>query len=681
MGKKDKRKEEKKVYSGLDSLAEIYGREKPKERESNRSFTMVEQEKPKYVEKNPVKRTENLNRQSTNKPVNRTNTTYKSGNNYVNNFKKSRNVPTAPYNFVPLNDTVVHPPLFKYIEDDLKEDKNIQSGYKRFLQENGKYSGFFDVDIENITPIYIGGENKKFFSIGGKYCIPGSSLRGSLKNIFKIITNGAMRVKEQISIDENDNAEADVTNKILYFRNLAGKKVDPTKDLYSSRFTYDKTYKDKDGNIKTKKASIAKAGFLVRENKQYYICRADVQVRKGSPFQVTPPKAPCIEWNNDFADIFTGRMNNKKHFYRIKSPVWKDKYIIPDDVLKGYRDDKNRKGLDLLNVKNAAKGTDRYKLLRGAEKFDYIVPCFFVEKDGVVEHFGAGPYYRLPYRNSIGDHIIPEELKKAQIDFTDAIFGNKEYWKSRVNFEDCYLQSDKSVLEAAAYSKILMGPNPTSFQLYLTPDKDNNPRHWDSNAPIRGYKFYWHRSTDWRAAEKSENENMNNFIAPIKANNHFKGRVRFENLDAVELGALSYVFALAEEKDICYKIGMGKPIGMGSIKIKSKLYLRGDNYYKQLFAENGFAENLVQKDKDEYVKQFKAYMQNNLSAQSLSKYQSRINQLKAILSVEYMQGTKRKEWNEKLTRYMEIGNKDDRNIVTSRTPLPTINEVVQALKK
>ena len=74
-------------------------------------------------------------------------------------------------------------------------------------------------------------------------------------------------------------------------------------------------------------------------------------------------------------------------------------------------------------------------------------------------------------------------------------------------------------------------------------------------------------------------------------------------------------------------------------------------------------------------------MQNNLSAQSLSKYQSRINQLKAILSVEYMQGTKRKEWNEKLTRYMEIGNKDDRNIVTSRTPLPTINEVVQALKK
>ena len=680
MGKKNNKREDKQSFSSFDDLASMFGLQKPKEEKANKSFNIVQEKKTNYVEKSPTKRTTDFSKKNVSRQTLKPNNTYNKKMN--NNFNNKNNVPSAPYNFVPLNDTVVHLPLYQYVEG-LEEKDKIQSGYKRFLQEKGKYSGFFDVDIENITPIYIGGENKKFFSIGGKYCIPGSSLRGCLKNIFKIITNGAMRVKEQISIDENDNAEADVTNKILYFRNLAGKKVDPTKDLYSSRFTYDKTYKDKDGNIKTKKASIAKAGFLVRENKQYYICRADVQVRKGSPFQVTPPKAPCIEWNNDFADIFTGRMNNKKHFYRIKSPVWKDKYIIPDDVLKGYRDDKNRKGLDLLNVKNAAKGTDRYKLLRGAEKFDYIVPCFFVEKDGVVEHFGAGPYYRLPYRNSISDHIIPEELKKTQIDFTDAIFGNKEYWKSRVNFEDCYLQSDKSVLEAAAYSKILMGPNPTSFQLYLTPDKDNNPRHWDSNAPIRGYKFYWHRSIDWRAAEKSENENMNNFIAPVKVNNHFKGRVRFENLDTVELGALAYIFALAEEKDICYKIGMGKPIGMGSIKVQGKLYLRGTEYYKQLFVKehNAFAEDIVEGDKKEFIIQFNNYIQNQISKKSWDLYQKRLQQLKNILNVKYMQGKNKDKWNNELTRYMEIDNPSDKYIVTSRKPLPTIDEVIKELEK
>ena len=125
---------------------------------------------------------------------------------------------------------------------------------------------------------------------------------------------------------------------------------------------------------------------------------------------------------------------------------------------------------------------------------------------------------------------------------------------------------------------------------------------------------------------------------------------------------------------------MGKPIGMGSIKVTGKLYLRGKDYYKHLFADNDFAEDLKQKDKTEYVNQFNVYMKNNLNQQSLSRYQSRIDQLKAILSIKYMQGAKQNEWNEKVTRYMEIGNKNDRNIVTSRVPLPTINEVIKALK-
>lgn len=160
--------------------------------------------------------------------------------------------------------------------------------------------------------------------------------------------------------------------------------------------------------------------------------------------------------------------------------------------MNGYRDDKNRNGLDLLKVDNRKKGTDREQFLKGAEKFDYIVPCFYVEENGIVSHFGAGPYYRIPYRESIGDHV-PRALKEEQIDFADAIFGNKECWSSRIFVEDCYLDNDKSVLEKEDYAKILMGPNPTSFQFYLNTDEYKNPQHWDSETDIRGYKFYWHK--------------------------------------------------------------------------------------------------------------------------------------------------------------------------------------------
>lgn len=581
--------------------------------------------------------------------------------------------PTTPYNFVSLNDVVLHPPLYEYVKD-YTDNKDMQKGYKEFLLDGKKYSGYCEVDIENITPLYIGGADKKFFSDGENLCIPGSSLRGCLKNLFKVITNGTMRI---------DKDNPDITDKILYFRNLAGKKVDPTKQLYSDRFTYDKTYKDKDGKLKTKKESIAKAGFLVREGKQYYICRAEMKPEKGDKRKVNP-EAPCIKWNNEGADVSTGYMNNKKHYYEIKSPVWKDKYLIPDNVLNGYRDDKNRKGLDLLKVENHKKGTDRDKFLKGAEKFDYIVPCFYVEENGIVSHFGAGPYYRIPYRESIGDHV-PKDLKEAQIDFADAIFGNKECWSSRVFVEDCYLDSDKSALEKQDYAKILMGPNPTSFQFYLNTDEYKNPQHWDSSANIRGYKFYWHKKMRWQG-DKNDNENMNNLIAPVKPNNHFKGKIRFENLDAVELGAFMYLFGIAEEKDICYKLGMGKSIGLGSIKLTGKFYFRDDTYYKKLFAtdKKGFAKCLIEVDKQKFIDEFKIYLKSKLSPESFVSYKQRINSLKAILSIKYMMSANSEKWNS-MTRYMKIGNKgdknlEDKNIITSRIPLPTIEEVIKGLK-
>ena len=656
-----------KTISSLEDLGKFYGLKVDKKETNKNSYTLVEEKKTKYVENTPLKRNNSIEK-SKNKEVKSSST--KASNSFKsNNYNKTKQSPTTPYNFVPLNDVVLHPPLYEYVKG-YTDNVGMQKGYKEFLLVDKKYSGYCEVDIENITPLYIAGEDKKFFSDGKNLCIPGSSLRGCLKNIFKIITNGTMRV---------DRENPDITDKILYFRNLAGKKVDPTKKLYSDRFTYDKTYKDKDGNLKTKKASIAKAGFLVREGKQYYICRAELKVKKGDKWKVNR-NAPRIEWNNEGADIFTGNMNNKKHYYQIKSPVWKDKYIIPDDILNGYRDDKNRNGLDLLKVDNRKKGTDREQFLKGAEKFDYIVPCFYVEENGIVSHFGAGPYYRIPYRESIGDHV-PRALKEEQIDFADAIFGNKECWSSRIFVEDCYLDNDKSVLEKEDYAKILMGPNPTSFQFYLNTDEYKNPQHWDSEAGIRGYKFYWHKKMDWQGTKNDKNENMNNVIAPVKANNHFKGKIRFENLDAIELGAFMYLFGIAEEEDICYKLGMGKSIGLGSIKLTGKFYFRDDTYYKKLFAtdKKGFAKCLIEVDKQKFIDEFKSYIKNKLSAKSFVLYKQKIKDLKDILSTKYMMGLNSEKWNN-MTRYMELGNKEDRNLVTSRVPLPTIEEVIKGLK-
>ena len=83
----------------------------------------------------------------------------------------------------------------------------------------GKHSGYIQLDIEALTPLFVGGEEIKdknnnvigmdFFAPVGEKIIPGSTIRGMVKNIFKIVTCGAMRPVE------------DFNDRRLFFRCVA----------------------------------------------------------------------------------------------------------------------------------------------------------------------------------------------------------------------------------------------------------------------------------------------------------------------------------------------------------------------------------------------------------------------------------------------------------------------------
>jgi hypothetical protein len=67
------------------------------------------------------------------------------------------------------------------------------------------------------------------------------------------------------------------------------------------------------------------------------------------------------------------------------------------------------------------------------------------------------------------------------------------------------------------------------------------------------------------------NDSQHTRIRPVRAGRTFTGRVRFENLTGIELGALLSAFKLPE--DCAHKLGMGKPIGLGSVRIEPALHL------------------------------------------------------------------------------------------------------------
>jgi hypothetical protein len=117
---------------------------------------------------------------------------------------------------------------------------------------------------------------------------------------------------------------------------------------------------------------------------------------------------------------------------------------------------------------------------------------------------------------------------------------------------------------------------------------------------------------------------------------------------------------------------MGKPIGMGTIKLGATLYVQNENYYSTLFDDNGFAKCAELNDLQLYTNTFNSYMQKQLTGTSLALYNERMKELRLIMSTNHMQ---KNTWNDD-TRYMDINSKDDKSVMNKRTPLPTISEVV-----
>lgn len=182
--------------------------------------------------------------------------------------------------------------------------------------------------------------------------------------------------------------------------------------------------------------------------------------------------------------------------------------------------------------------------------------------------------------------------------------------------------------------KVLSSPKPTSFQHYLVqdrekghnPDDKNSLAHYATPSPgetvIRGCKMYWHKgdiplkNIEANTSDANKYHTQHTRIKPVNAGVTFTFRIYFENLCEIELGALLWVLTLPGEegKQYRHKLGMGKPLGMGAVRIEPRLYLSDRiKRYERLFDGNGWAEPPVDDGDPEWcVKLFEDYVLDSL---------------------------------------------------------------------
>ena len=623
---------------------------------------------------------------------------------------------TAPYNFISLPERVLPSPMDK--ERDLllnKDDKIARKAFRNYVINNEQLNGEILLDIKVLTPLFIGGNHinstRSFAPIDNKYpIIPGSSLRGMFKNIFKIITCGTMRGGE------------DLTDEHVYFRCLMTTRNSPTwmsdlNKLYNERMTSMK------GGTLVKNA---RPGFLIKKSDGKYVIAPSIyrndrkedrilikEYEKQFGDHIEIRNDSRVTWHGNTAYIITGsqsahRLYYKKDYERLQSDELKkcgkqfirfttinhvdwctDHWLeIPDEVLRSYKHDKNRRGVNLFDSDNKngfqhgylnAQQLKKIKL-NAPDNILTIVPCHFLEEKGQITAFGHGQCFRIPYKKRITD-AIPDYIKDNKIiDFADAVFGLKEFWASRVFFEDAKPQCEIQTLQTAA-AHPLMQPNPTSYQLYLAQNSDKL-NHWDSaNVLIRGYKLYWHnKECDWQASKsemqldagKPDDKKLTKDITPIDSNNHFYGRIRFKNLSKIELGALMMIFDLAGKgEQAAYKIGQGKSLGCGSIQVRAQLFIEDETAYTELFDDNGWKDSSCKVEAIEYLEAFKQYIQENGMQSS---WLNVMNELNTMLNFNQID---KEGWN-RLIRSMN-GNVQDRTVderFKNRNPLPTVLAIV-----
>ena len=350
-------------------------------------------------------------------------------------------------------------------------------------------------------------------------------------------------------------------------------------------------------------------------------------------------------------------------------------------------------------------------------------PVFYCEpKDGEkVTLFGHSPNFRVPFtppnkksRAASVTDFIPPKLKSddnAAIDMSEAIFGWVKDKKSdnqaragRVFITDAVVDSQVSDdqiwcqenSEDRITPKILATPKPTTFQHYLVQTdregKRENLKHYGSNpiedTVIRGHKLYWHQrdvsgdsikeSKEQEEIEKKSKQYTK--IRPICSALSFHFLIYFENLTDEELGALLWVLDLAKEKEnriylkdereYRFSLGMGKPFGMGAVKLSNQqlwLSQRKEKRYQQLFDGNKWETgdyNDTQDEAEVLVDSFKRYVLERIGENPDGNLED-VLRIKMLLEMLSFPGKSRGS-----VKYMKIEDPRNDNEYKDRRVLP-----------
>ncbi|MEH2169970.1 MAG: TIGR03986 family CRISPR-associated RAMP protein [Nostoc sp.] len=633
----------------------------------------------------------------------------------------------APYNFVELPD--------KIVAAELESNGKLRDNNRYY---SDRYTGRIECTLITSSPLYIRcGLTKEEFecgteakdlsdfyyidSITKKPVLPGSSLRGMLRTLVEIISFSKISPVSDyqrlffraVATLPREDSLATAYREFIPSEVKAGylKRDGDTWKIYAAKEIRINNTSTSFAWVKEEDLSSDDFPELKKFDDADYLSQ-DIPI---SFHSITKPKGRYIVENvtiprkypfNQGRLVTSGNMKETsdsdsesiRTYHCVvfaPSPNPNKTYIIDPEAINDYLN-------ALTDFQKQPPFDEKLGMLQENRPVFYCQPT----QGNIVTLFGHSPYFRIPYSPN-GDgkaatvvDFIPENLRDDSIiDIAEAIFGfvrrdkqpeKKEQSRAgRISVSDAICLSsanDIFMTQEVITPKILASPKPTTYQHYLVQPEETNAeksklKHYASQPTeetvIRGHKLYWHKGSNPDIQHPKPNEikdTQTTQIKPIKSGIEFKFTIQFENLSKVEVGALMWIFDIAQNNNYRLSLGMGKPLGMGAVKIESNLYIsKRQARYTQLFNNNNWQTAESLDDNPDYQQFFENYILQELKQTGRFNDIPRIQMLLAMLSWQSLPSSK--------TRYMEIEGEQnpldgEPNEYKNRRVLPTPLDVI-----
>ncbi len=517
-----------------------------------------------------------------------------------NNYESAMTEIDAPYNFVRLSRFIFSPPWQNAVSQDLPFKEGL--------------SGSIPLTITAHTPILVGGQHGEgnpvhFFQLPDEngrwqYAIPGSSLRGMIRNVLEIAAFGKMS-----GVEDRRLGVRDLTSGARAFYGSVMTKGNP-RNSYEPRvkagwLSYDSNLAQwtispcefarvEHSDLKAYASTIFTGRPSAEEKYKLWSSRTPLEIKftADAPGDHPHSKGKFLHYRKarelgkgteQGILVFTGQPGPNKHmeFIFFNASSAKAGLKIKEKVWRGF--------MDIHNETNA------WEYWKSKKPFGPIPVFYLTEKTQQVESLGLAMMYKLAYTNTIGetiDHTNPAHRSTDFFDLPELIFGSTREdtgysLKGRAVFSHAVCNSSAKPLPEKA--TILNSPKPTYYPNYIRQNAD--PVNWklkdgnegyqtyrDEKAEIRGWKRYPVRNKAEPQAltsDQAQNKNVQVQLNPLDAGAIFSGQLSFHNLKPEELGAVVWALTWGESKTkdsdskprYRHAIGMGKSFGYGQVSI------------------------------------------------------------------------------------------------------------------